>query len=66
MGHVDQTLTGAAIRVRVDIGVVAMKEYSTLTIHLEVEPHHQMQFSIIFRHPFLGGSMFEFRLFFLL
>ena len=35
--------------VRVDLGVMTVKEYSTFSKDLELEPHHQMQFSIISR-----------------
>ena len=40
------------LQVRVDLGVMAMKEYSTLSRTLEQEPHYQMQFSVIPRTPF--------------
>ena len=33
--------------VRVDLGVMAMKVYSTYLRAPELEPHHQMQFSVI-------------------
>ena len=35
--------------VRVDLGVMAMKAYSTLPIFPELEPHYQVQFSVITR-----------------
>ena len=38
-------------RVRVNLGVMAMKEYSTLLRASEMEPHHRMQFSVILRSP---------------
>ena len=34
-------------QVRVDLGVMAMKVYSTLSRYPELEPHHQMQFNVI-------------------
>ena len=40
---------------RMDLGVMKMKRYSTLSRELELEPHHQMQFSIIHRTPLFGG-----------
>ena len=36
-----------SFQVRVDLGIMAMKEYSTLPRSLELELLHQMQFSII-------------------
>ena len=36
-------------RVRVDPGLMAMKEYSILPKSLELKPHHQMQISVISR-----------------
>ena len=42
--------------VKVDLGVMALKGYSTLTRSLEFELYHWMQFSVILRIPFLGGS----------
>ena len=33
--------------VRVGLGVMAMKEYSTLHIDPGLEPHRQMQFSVL-------------------
>ena len=33
--------------VRVDIGVIPMKEYSVLSSSGELEPHHQMLLSVI-------------------
>ena len=43
------------LRVKVDPGVMAMKAYSTLLKPPELEPHHQMQFTVIPKTPFLGG-----------
>ena len=37
------------IRVRVDLGIILMKGYSKLFGYPEVEPHHQMLFSVISR-----------------
>ena len=39
------------LRVRVDLGVMAMKGYSTFPRALELEPHHQMQFNVMPRTP---------------
>ena len=38
---------------RVDLGVMAMKRYSTLSKSLKLELNNQMQFSVIPRTPFL-------------
>ena len=44
-------------RLRVDIGVMAVKEWdSTLPESPELEPHYQIQFSVITRTLFLGGG----------
>ena len=40
-----------------DLGVMATDEYSELPRSPELEPHHQMQFSVIPRTPLFG---FEF------
>ena len=45
----DETLTGTTLWVRVSLGVIAMKRYSTFPKASELEPHHQMQFSVILR-----------------
>ena len=37
---------------RIDLGVMKLEEYSTLLKYSEVEPHHQMQFSVMPRTPF--------------
>ena len=37
------------LQVRVDLGVMAMKGYSTFPRSPKLEPHHQMQFSVISR-----------------
>ena len=35
---------------KVDVGVIAMKELSLIPIAPSLEPHHQMQFSVISGH----------------
>ena len=43
--------------IRMDLGVMAMKGYSTLPKLPELKPYHQMQFSVISRTPlFFGGG----------
>ena len=39
--------------VRVDLGVMTMKGYSTFPRSPELEPHHKMQFSVIPKTPLL-------------
>ena len=39
-----------------ELGVIAIKAYFTLTRSLEQEPYHQIQFNIIPRHFFAGVS----------
>ena len=56
----DNTLNGIPLivlplRVGVNLGVIARKVYATLTRSIEAEFHHQMQFSVISTHHFLGG-----------
>ena len=48
-------------RFRVDLGVMAIEECSTLLRAPELEPHHQMQFSVIPRTRFLGGDLLFYR-----
>ena len=46
-------------RANVVLRVMTMKMYSTFSVSLEVEPHHQMQFSILSRISllfFVAGS----------
>ena len=43
--------------VRVDLGVKAMKQYSTLHRPTELEPHHEIQFSVIPGTPFLERGL---------
>ena len=43
--------------VKVDMGVMAVKEYSTLLMSPELELHYQMQFSVIPRLLFFVGSL---------
>ena len=44
-----------------DLGVIAMKGYSTLPRGLELEPEHQMHFSVLARTTLLGWSYFSVR-----
>ena len=41
------------LRVRVDLGVMAIKGYATHPRSPQLEPHYQMQFRIIPRTPLL-------------
>ena len=42
---------------RVDLGVMTIKEYFTFPKSLGQEPHHQMQFSVISQILIVGGSL---------
>ena len=42
------------IQVEVDLGVMGMKEYATFSKAPGLEPHHQLQLSVIPRTSFLG------------
>ena len=42
-------------QIKVDLGVMAMKGYSTLPRSLELELHHLIQFSILSGTPFFCG-----------
>ena len=53
----DETLTGTAHWIRVNLGIMALKGYSTLSRSPELEPHHQMLFSVIFRHSLQCGCL---------
>ena len=44
-----KTLQVLSLQVRLNLGIIAMKEYCALTRVPELEPHHQMQFSVISR-----------------
>ena len=44
-------------RVRVELGVLVMKEYYTLLGCLRLTHEHQMKFSIIFRTLFMWGCL---------
>ena len=48
------------IFIRVDLGVMAMKRYSTFSKTSELEPHHQMQFNVICKTLVGGRSVFPF------
>ena len=43
------------LRVRVFLGIIAMKEHSILTESPELEPHHQIQFNVIPMIYLFGG-----------
>ena len=46
------------LKVRVMLGVMAMKEYSTLPRDPEGQSHDEMQLSVKYLgHPFLGGNV---------
>ena len=48
------------LKIKVDLGIMAMKGYSTLPRSPELEPHHQMLFSIIPGSPiFCRGQGFD-------
>ena len=42
------------LQVRVDLGVMVIKGYSTQLRALKLEPHYQMEFSAIPRAPLIG------------
>ena len=44
-------------QVRVDWGVMAMKGYYTFSKALGLEPHHQMQFSVMPRQILIGDKI---------
>ena len=44
--------------VKVDLGVMAMKEYSMFPTSVGLEPHHQIQFCVIPQTPLEGGEHF--------
>ena len=47
--------------IRIDQGVMVTKEYSTFLGSPELEPHHQMQFSVIRKtsyYPYVGVTVF--------
>ena len=46
-GHIDGALTGTTRQSRVDLGVMTMKGYTTLQMSPELEPQHQIHFSVI-------------------
>ena len=43
-------------KVKVDLGVIAMKEYTTLMRSPELEPHHKMQFNDVLKTPICSGE----------
>ena len=49
MTNISISLIDGALQVRVDQGIMLMKEYSTLPKPSGLESHHQMQFSVICR-----------------
>ena len=44
---------------KVDLRVMAMKEYTTFLRSPEVDPHHQMRFSVISKTPPFGGRSYS-------
>ena len=44
------------LRVRIDLGVMAIKKYPTFLKAIELEPHYQMKFRDILRISYLGES----------
>ena len=60
-GSIDGTRIVQQLKTRVDLGVVTMKEYSTLPRVLELKPHHQMQVSVIPRTTSVRGGKTEFK-----
>ena len=46
------------LQVRVNLGFMPMKGYYTLLRPPELEPHYQMQFSVILRTPLFGMESF--------
>ena len=42
----------------VDMELLAVKESSIFSIFLELEPHHQMLFNVLFRTPYFGGECY--------
>ena len=55
--HLDGTLTGTTIMLRVGMGVMAMKGYSTFSKAPGREIHIQIQFSVIYRTLVLSGVL---------
>ena len=54
---IERTWNNIYANIKVTVtGIMAIKRYTTLTRASEQEPHHQMQFSVIPRAPFLGGG----------
>ena len=51
MGH------ALKIHVRVDLGAIAMKCYSTLLIYLELEPHNKTHINVMHMVYFLGAVL---------
>ena len=47
--QITRAQTGTTTPGREDLGLMAIKEYSTFSRFLRVEPHHQIQFSVIAR-----------------
>ena len=45
--YIDRTLIVISTQVRVDLGVMERKDYSTLPTAMELKPHYQMQFDVI-------------------
>ena len=45
---------GLPLHVRADLGVMTMKQYSSIPRSLKQEPHQQLQFSVISKSPLMG------------
>ena len=46
-------VTNTPLRVRVNFGVMSVRQYSTLLRSPELEPHQQTKFSVIQRAPWI-------------
>ena len=46
--------------IKVKLGVMATKKYSTLPRSPELTPHHHIQFSVISRKPYGEPHVFQF------
>ena len=58
IGPIDKILIILPLQIRVDLGVMAMKEYSKLLWAPGLEAQHQVQFNVIPRTPpFVGGIL---------
>ena len=53
--HMETSLV-LPLRVRVELGIMAMKEYSPLLRAFELEPHYLVQYSVIQRTSIFVGN----------